>query len=164
MSEKNQVPENQYQLFHETDGVAKKENHGSWVSCTIVTRGPSGEDPSIEFTFAATPEGHYIGDERFARFLEKRGIMPELAEPDDKVCSIGFCEKEQKWYGWSHRALCGFGIGDVVKEGDLTATSGYDDEYIKEHPELDKSLPVGFVARTLDDAKKMAVAFADAVS
>jgi len=34
------------------------------------------------------------------------------------TCCVGFNEKEQKWYGWSHRAICGFGIGSIVKKGD----------------------------------------------
>ena len=71
---------------------------------------------------------------------------------------------QNKWYGWSHRALYGFGIGDEVHEGDLTNMSGFTDEYLSEHPEEDLSLPVGFVAKNLNDAKRMAIAFADAVS
>ncbi len=31
---------------------------------------------------------------------------------------LGFNEKEQKWYGWSHRAFFSFGIGSHVKKGD----------------------------------------------
>ena len=46
------------------------------------------------------------------------GIQPELAHENDNVCAIGFCDKEQKWYGWSHRAIHGFGIGSEVKMGD----------------------------------------------
>lgn len=61
--------------------------------------------------------------------------------------NIGFSEKEQKWYGWSHRGRCGFEVGDEIEEGDLTG-----------------GLPVGFKAKTLEDAKAMAIAFADAVS
>jgi len=111
-----------------------------------------------------TPEGDYIGNLGMARFLiKKRGIKPELASLDDKVCSIGFCEKEQKWYGWSHRAIYGFGVGSEVKEGDCCATSGWTEEYLKDHPEADLSLPVGFIARNLIDAKRMAIAFADSV-
>ena len=98
-------------------------------------------------------------DEATKEYLEKRGIVPE-----DHKLSIGFCEQEQKWYGWSHRAIYGFGVGDVVKEGDCTATSGWTDEYLAEHPEEDLSLPVGFKAETLDDAKRMAIAFAESVS
>ena len=111
-----------------------------------------------------TPSGHYIGTPKMARFLiVKRGIKPELADPTNKVCSIGFCEKEQRWYGWSHRAICGFGVGDVVKEGDCTASSGWTDEYLREHPEDDTSLTVGFKAKDLVDAKRMAMAFASSV-
>ncbi len=115
---------------------------------------------------AYTPEGNYIGEPRFAhRLCKKRGIKPELAtNHPHKVCSIGFCEREQKWYGWSHRAIFGFGIGDTVKEGDCTASSGWTDEYLAEHPEEDTSLPVGFTAHNLDDAKTMATAFAESVS
>lgn len=104
----------------------------------------------------------YIGDSKFANQLKKRGIVPQ-SHSDNDVASIGFSEKEQKWYGWSHRAIYGFGIGDKVKEGDITATSGWTDEYLKDHTD-DKPLPVGFKAKTLADAKKMAVAFASAVS
>ena len=37
-------------------------------------------------------------------------------------------------------------------------------EYIKAHPEEDKSLSVGFKAKTLEDCKTMAIAFAESVS
>ena len=113
---------------------------------------------------AYTPAGDYIGTQRWGhRLCVTRGIAPELADPDHKVCSIGFCEREQKWYGWSHRAIYGFGVGDVVKEGDCTATSGWTDDYLAQHPEDDLSLPVGFEAKTLEDARRMAIAFADSV-
>ena len=113
---------------------------------------------------AYTPEGHYIGNSRIAHSLcKKRSIRPEPL-PGSKVCSIGFCDREQKWYGWSHRAIFGFAIGDVVKDGDCTASSGWTDEYLAEHTEDDLSRPVGFQAKTLADAKRMAIAFADSVS
>lgn len=35
-----------------------------------------------------------------------------------KPINIGFSEDEQKWYGWSHRAIYGFGIGSEVRKGD----------------------------------------------
>lgn len=72
----------------------------------------------VEMTSAYAPDGGYIGDEEAVKFFEERGIQPELAHQSDKTCSIGFCEKEQKWYGWSHRAIYGFGIGSKVKKGD----------------------------------------------
>lgn len=114
--------------------------------------------------WAETPDGSYIGNSRRAfRLCQKRGIKPELADPGDNVCSIGFSEREQKWYGWSHRAMWGFGIGDVAEEGDCCTESGFVPEYAAEHPELDKTVPVGFEAKTLDDAKRMAIAFAESV-
>jgi hypothetical protein len=90
--------------------------------------------------------------------------MPEKMRPESKVCSIGKSRKDGKWYGWSHRAIFGFKIGDVVKEGDLTNTSGFIPEYLAEHPEEDLSLPIGFKAMTDEDARRMAIAFAEAVS
>ena len=113
---------------------------------------------------AYTPTGDYIGDKRRAHLLiTKRGIKPEKANPSHNVCSIGFCEAEQKWYGWSHRAIFGFGVGSEVKEGDCCASSGYTQAYLEEHPEDDISLPVGFIAKDLIDAKRMAISFADSV-
>ena len=87
-----------------------------------------------------------------------------LRTDDSNVCSIGFSEKDNKWYGWSHRAIYGFKIGDVVKKGDCCALSGLTEEYLKKHPEEDCSLPIGFKAKSLADCKKMAIAFADSVS
>lgn len=72
---------------------------------------------------AYTHFGDYIGDSKMAYFLcKKRGIKPEKISPFHNVCSIGFCEKEQKWYAWSHRAMYGFGIGSKVKKGDCAYT------------------------------------------
>jgi len=114
---------------------------------------------------AYTPNGDYIGNAKDAHYLiVKRGIKPEKANPTHNVCSIGWCEKEQKWYGWSHRAIFGFEVGSKVKEGDCCASSGWTDEYLAEHPDDDLSLPVGFVAKDLIDAKRMAIAFASSVS
>jgi len=130
----------------------------------------AGGGPPFEMSSAfTTPEGHYIGDPKTAhRLVVTRGIKPELSSApgcgeNHHVCSIGFCEREQKWWGWSHRGMHGFGIGDEVHEGDCTASSGWIDEYLRDHPEADLSLPVGFRAASLDDAKRMAIAFADSV-
>ena len=123
------------------------------------------EKDAVVMKNAYTPNGDYIGDSKFAhRLIVKLGIVPEKSSAEHCVCSIGFCEREAKWYGWSHRARYGYGIGYTVREGDLCAESGWTDEYIAKHPEEDTSLPVGFTALTLDDAKRMAVAFAGAVS
>jgi len=131
---------------------------------------PCGMDMRSTYTI---PDGHYIGESRWAyRLIVALGIKPEPQMPGcqeanggrGRTCTIGFSKRDQKWYGWSHRAIFGFGIGDVVKEGDCTASSGWTNEYLLMHPEEDLSLPLGFEARTLEDARRMAVAFADSVS
>ena len=59
----------------------------------------------------------YIGDPKDAKFLAvKKGLVqlqPRLGGPG-KVCSIGFCPGDGKWYGWSHRAIFGFGADDLA--------------------------------------------------
>lgn len=123
----------------------------------------NGRISTLEVVYA--PDGGYVGTtDKADWFLKERGIKPELSSPEGRVCSIGFCDAEQKWYGWSHRAIYGFGVGSEAKEGDLCTMSGYIDGYLEEHPEKDRRVPVGFKAETLEDAKRMAVAFADSVS
>lgn len=97
-------------------------------------------------------DGHYVGDERWGKMLTERGIVPELARPDQGVCSVGFCEKEQKWYGWSHRSMCGFGIGDRIFE----VGYGDADTLFTEHGKVR--------IKSLDQARQAAVNFADYVS
>lgn len=137
--------------------------------------GPEEEgSSSFLMRSAFTPAGLYIGNPKMARFLIiKKGIDPSTLAPlghneesnggFGRTCCTGFNPEEQKWYGWSHRAIHGFGVGDVAKEGDVVTSSGWTDEYIAEHPEEDLSLPVGFEAKTLLDAQKMAIAFAEGV-
>ena len=123
------------------------------------------ESQGIKMIFVYNKDDKYIGTLKdFEMYVDKYGLSQIQTYNDNKVCSIGFNEKEQKWYGWSHRAIFGFGIGSVVEEGSCCASSGYIDDYIKEHPEKNLSLPVGFKAETLEDAKRMAIAFADSVA
>ena len=131
----------------------------------VVARTISGTEPPLIMEEARNPQGDYIGTPKNAAYLcGTLGIKPEKAELDHNVCSIGFSPKDGKWYGWSHRAIYGFKVGDVVKEGDCTAEEGLIEEYLADHPEERKALPVGFVAKTVDDARTMAVAFAASVS
>ncbi len=114
--------------------------------------------------YSSRDEGYVGTPEDAYRFLQ-RGITDiQKAHKSHKTCSIGYSPAETKWYGWSHRAMFGFTIGDVVKEGDCCASSGWTKEYLEEHPEEDRSLPVGFKAKSMVDAMKMAIAFAESVS
>jgi len=97
---------------------------------------------------AETHKGEYIGSEEAAkRLCDEMGIVPEC-RPGSRVCNFGKSEKDGKWYGWSHRAIYGFGIGDKVKRGDCVANH----------------LPVNFTAKTDTDARMMAIAFAEDVA
>lgn len=82
---------------------------------------------------AYTPDGHYIGAEDWAQELERRGIAPTVRTDEDRVCSIGWCEREKKWYGWSHRAIYGFGIGSTVEKGDCAYTASTVDELMEDY-------------------------------
>ena len=64
----------------------------------------------------SSDSGHWIGDAKTARFLCTKLRLVHKADDRHCVSSIGFCDHEQKWYGWSHRAICGFGIGDRIFE------------------------------------------------
>jgi len=101
---------------------------------------------------AYTPSGHYIGTSKVANQLcKKMGIVPELASPSDTVCSVGFCKGKEQWFGWSHRAIIGFGLGDRIFEH----VYGDDNTPFGQHGEE--------VIETLDQARVSAVSFADYV-
>lgn len=167
-----------------------------------------GDEPCV-MKSAYTSNGNYIGDSKTAYHLCKsRGIKPEKRTDTSNVCSIGFCEREQKWYGWSHRAIFGFGIGSETKRGDCGYVSSDINELVKEYRELNNKddLIIGnfqtlrvythscgvvgerddgslvlkrskkldyyevetgrgeWIAETLEDAKQMAMDFAEGVS
>lgn len=110
-----------------------------------------GGEP-ITMRRAYTPSGFYIGTSKVANQLcKKMGIAPELADPSDTVCSVGFCKGKKQWYGWSHRAIVGFGLGDRIFEH----VYGNDHTPFTEHGEE--------VIETLDQARVAAVSFADYV-
>lgn len=89
-----------------------------WAICTVLCDGKDFGCEGFEVKAAYSEIGDYIGEPEIAKRLYEWGIKPQKITPDAKICSIGFCEKEQKWFGWSHRAIFGFGIGATVKKGD----------------------------------------------
>jgi hypothetical protein len=108
-----------------------------------------GPEYTIAMTSAYNPHGDYIGTARDAHYLcTKRGIAPIKAKKRHCVCSIGFCQRDGKWYGWSHRAIHGFKVGDELKPGNCT----------------NGDIPLGFTAMDFADAKMMAENFAASVS
>ena len=139
----------------------RKFKAGYILQREFVTLGGDG----IWMTVAYNYNGDYIGNSRDAwRLCVKRGILPEKAQPNHNVCSIGYCKKKRKWYGWSHRAICGFGVGYIAKKGSCPTESGFMDGYLKEHPEADRRVPIGFKVKNMEDAKRAAIAMAESVS
>jgi len=51
-------------------------------------------------------------DDGLLKFMAEHEITDELTH------GVGFSPKENKWYGWSHRAIFGFEIGSTCKKGD----------------------------------------------
>ena len=62
--------------------------------------------------------GDYIGPVDLRGFLDKHSIDPEMEDEKSSSCTIGWSEKEGKYYGWSHRGQRGFAIGDLTFAGD----------------------------------------------
>ena len=69
----------------------------------------------------------------YRKFWKEHGIKLERINPGDNVPCIGFSTMEQKWYGWSHRAIYGFGIGSLVKNGDCGYTADNPEDMIEDH-------------------------------
>lgn len=74
-----------------------------------------------------------VGMEENLNFLLKRGITEQIQDGygEPKTCCIGFNPIEQKWFGWSHRAIFGFGIGSVCKQGNCGFEPSNKDEFIE---------------------------------
>lgn len=62
--------------------------------------------------------GHWIGGKNTAMHLCKEKNLRDIQKSKRTHCvaSIGFNRRQKKWYGWSHRAICGFKVGDKIFE------------------------------------------------
>ena len=65
----------------------------------------------------------------YIKFLDEHEVVPHSI-------SLGFSEKEQKWYGWSHRAIYGFGIGSKTTKGDCSYVADTPQGLIDQHAEF----------------------------
>lgn len=61
--------------------------------------------------------GHLLYDVGVLNAVGSRGIRPLPVNVQDSSCSFGQ-GADGKWYGWSHRAIVGFTIGDMLFEED----------------------------------------------
>ncbi len=75
-----------------------------------------------------------VGMESELKFLLKFGITEQVQDGygEPKTACIGFNPIEQKWYGWSHRAIFGFGIGSECKKGNCGFIPSNKEEFINE--------------------------------
>lgn len=83
------------------------------VACEITRYEEWMSEP--EKVYESKFDGSYIthvGMENRVQFLADHEITEEL------TCCTGFSPKENKWYGWSHRAIYGFTIGSTCTKGD----------------------------------------------
>lgn len=71
-----------------------------------------------------------------------------LSEYGCNAVSIGFSEKEQKWYGWTHRGYGAFGIGYEIKQGSIMDS-------------VDAKYQYPFKVETLEQAKELAIHIAE---
>ena len=91
---------------------------------TVLIDGSDYGSPDTIMKMAYTRNGDYMGGKEWGhRLCVKRGIAPEKISPEVNICQIGFSNRDQKWYGWSHRAIYGFEIGSSVVKGDIAYVS-----------------------------------------
>ena len=72
----------------------------------------------------------HVGLEDDLKFLADRGITEQLTH------GVGFSPKDNKWYGWSHRAIYGFGIGSECKKGDCHYVGSTPEELIDDYADF----------------------------
>lgn len=110
------------------------------------------DDRTMESAYTENDE--YIGDKKdLEHYVTVLGLSRLQSTHDrgdpvygNKVVNVGFNEEEQKWYGWSHRAMRAFGVGD---------------KFQKWYPLGDV---VGDEIATLDEAFQAATAFSKSTS
>jgi len=66
-----------------------------------------------------------VGMEEDIKYLADREITEELTH------GVGFSPKDNKWYGWSHRAIYGFEVGSECKKGDCHYRASNEEDEIK---------------------------------
>lgn len=91
----------------------------------------TGEDMEMESAYSVIDDS-YIGDIEMAKFLAEKEITAQAISENHKVASIGYSEKLESWYGWSHRAIFGFKEGMEVKKGDVAYVANSAEDFLDE--------------------------------
>lgn len=85
--------------------------------------------------YLSREDNSYVGrvgmeDNGMFRFLKEHDVNRVQSNGGRTAC-IGFSETEQKWYGWSHRAIYGFGVGSEVKKGNCSYVGATPEDLIE---------------------------------
>ena len=124
---------------------------------TILVSGEeAGGGKPFEMQMAYTLDtGELIGSSRIARMLlGKRKLTQLQTSRTGNICVIGYDARKKRWCGWSHRAICSFGIGDKIFEERYKGAT--DKMPFKKHGSV--------TIKTMAQAKKAAFNFAEYVS
>jgi len=71
-----------------------------------------------------------VGMEDNVKYLAEREITDELTH------GVGFSPKDNKWYGWSHRAIFGFEIGSICEKGHCHYVPSTPEALIDDHADF----------------------------
>lgn len=75
----------------------------------------------------------HVGMEDKLRFIADMNLSQVQSTWErGKPVNIGFSAAEQKWYGWSHRAIYGFGVGSKVSKGDCAYVGATPEDLIED--------------------------------
>ena len=109
------------------------------------------KDPKMFMWIVNSDKGHYIGNIYDAYYTTDLTALTTVGGPGSGI-QVGYNKKNKTAYGWSHRAKCGFKIGDKLFEEDF----GDDDTIYSQHGKK--------TIRTYADQMKAAANFAKHVS
>ena len=107
---------------------------------SIAEKVPSRIPESAAFEWVTKSRGDYITlvgmeqDKGVLEFLVQHGATEHISSSWEagSPINIAFSPSEQKWYGWSHRAIFGFGIGSTCKKGDCHYTPTDKDDFLED--------------------------------
>ena len=114
--------------------------------------------PPEQRTFKNIPK--YSDGTPKVRFQDWLLIKGEKISPESQVNTYGKSEADGKWYGWSHRAVHGFGVGDLIKPGHIG--NKYRDERHSIDDEKETFKP--YTIKSDKEAQEHAKRFAEEVS
>lgn len=146
--------------------IFKITDHGVYEVREELWESPCVDDTPVKITAAYSKEdGTYLGDPKTAKTLvEKFGVVKFMkSKPDHTVASIGFCENvptgiykgKTGWAGWSHRAICIFGIGDKLFNEEEHSKASEDTPFVESG---------SVIITNMEQAKIAAINFAHYVS